>query len=257
MPDTAPAEGTFRVGRVISRTFGCIGRNAGTVLALAMTVYALQYAAVYGINLATGQLRGSMNPAASIQVAAQVANLARLPFQAFLLGSFAFIAFMDTAGQRLGLPAAFRAGLRALLPITAIYLVTYLAIILGTILLVVPGILIALRWLVATQVRAIEGPGFKQAFAHSNELTRGNRGRLFGLMALYFLFSAALGGGPAYIMFARPDLIPTFGIAWPITQWLVAFIVGTISIMGLGITYAELRRSRESGLSTRLAAIFE
>ena len=257
MPDATAPDLMFRIGRVISRTFGCLGRNAVTILVVAVVVYALQWAALYGVGLTLDRVRATMSAAIYVQVNAQLANLARLPFQAFLLGSFAFVAYADAAGQRLGLRAAVGAGLRPFLAIMAIHFVGYLAVILGTVLLIVPGILIALRWFVVTQVRAIEGPGFKQAFTHSAELTSGNRGQLFGLMVIYFIFAAILGAGPAYVTFARPELIPTFGVAWPITQWAIAFVVGTISIVGLGVTYAELRRSRESGMSTRLAAVFE
>ncbi len=55
----------------------------------------------------------------------------------------------------------------------------------GLVLLIVPGIILALMWSLTIPVAVLEDKGLRDATSRSAELTKGNRGRIF---MIYFLF---------------------------------------------------------------------
>lgn len=71
-------------------------------------------------------------------------------------------------------------GLRVLPTAAATAIMTTLGILVGFVLLIVPGVLLTFRWYVAVQAAATEGQGWLSAMRRSRELTRGVYGHLFG-----------------------------------------------------------------------------
>jgi hypothetical protein len=70
-----------------------------------------------------------------------------------------------------------------------------LIIMLGLFLCVVPGILFALMYAVIAQVVMLEGRSGGEALSRSGELTKGYRGRLFGLLFVVGLLTGLLNAG--------------------------------------------------------------
>jgi hypothetical protein len=62
---------------------------------------------------------------------------------------------------------------------------------LACIALIVPGILLALRWSLAVPVKVLENKTSGEAMSRSSELSKGNRGRIFVIWILFFVFSIA------------------------------------------------------------------
>jgi hypothetical protein len=58
---------------------------------------------------------------------------------------------------------------------------------LGTLLFIIPGILLALRWSLSVPVAVLEDLSVGAAMTRSAELTRGDRGRVFLIYCLYFI----------------------------------------------------------------------
>ena len=75
-------------------------------------------------------------------------------------------------------------GLRVLPVVVAASIISALGTAVGFLFLIVPGILLTLRWIVVAQTAAIEHEGWLPALRRSAELTRGNYGKLI-LFALY------------------------------------------------------------------------
>ena len=71
-------------------------------------------------------------------------------------------------------------GLRVLPTAAATAIMTTLGVLVGFVLLIIPGILLAFGWYVAVQAAAIEREGWLPAMRRSRELTRGVYGHLFG-----------------------------------------------------------------------------
>jgi len=91
-----------------------------------------------------------------------------------------------TAGETLG------QGLRLALPVLAIQIIYLLGTIAGALLLVVPGIIVALMWILAPSALIVERLGIADAFKRSRALTKGHRWALLGLMVVYTLAVVAL-----------------------------------------------------------------
>jgi hypothetical protein len=62
----------------------------------------------------------------------------------------------------------------------------------GMVLLVVPGIIVALMWVLVIQVMIVERLGIVDAFKRSRALTKGHRWALLGLFVLYTLLVVAI-----------------------------------------------------------------
>lgn len=99
------------------------------------------------------------------------------------------------SGGRPQLAEVARQGLRALPVVAAAQIVAGLGIGLGLIALVVPGIILALRWAVVAQVAATEGTDWQGAMRRSSQLTSGHYLHIFGVLAIASVFDYALARG--------------------------------------------------------------
>ena len=59
----------------------------------------------------------------------------------------------------------------------------------GFLLLIVPGILLMLRWSLTIPVAVLENKGLREATARSSQLTKGNRKRIFVIYVLFFVLA--------------------------------------------------------------------
>jgi hypothetical protein len=109
------------------------------------------------------------------------------------------------------LRAALRCTLSRLGPLVGATIMTGLAITGGTILFVVPGILLMLRWLFTVQAITIEGLGASQSLKRSRQLMAGRRGRMSLLLLLLTLVSVGLSFGVGSVMPRSIGSLPLIG----------------------------------------------
>ena len=77
-------------------------------------------------------------------------------------------------------PAAVWSRVREHLPSVVVgYLIKWLVVMCGLLLLILPGALLLLRWFAVPAATVIEGHGVRQSFARSRQLARGNRRQIF------------------------------------------------------------------------------
>ena len=140
-------------------------------------------------------------------------------------------------GQPATLGASLGAGLRFWPLAFAVQLVSGIAVLAGLCLLVVPGVILALRWLVPVPALMAEGLGLGESLQRSTELTQGNRMALLGpvlawsiafVLAPPLLISAIADGGAADWQVAAVDMV--FNVAAALT-----------GPAGLAVLYVELR----------------
>jgi hypothetical protein len=77
--------------------------------------------------------------------------------------------------------------------VVAAVIISWLGIVVGFIALIVPGILLSLRWSVVAQAAALEGGSWTDALKRSADLTRKNYWHIIGLLFLVGILGAALG----------------------------------------------------------------
>lgn len=90
-------------------------------------------------------------------------------------------------------------GLQVLPIVVAAEVMATLGIALGFLALIVPGVLLSLRWAVVAQAAAIEEEGWLPALRRSRWLTSGHYLRIFGLLFVTGLLTAVLTRGAAAI----------------------------------------------------------
>ncbi len=251
----AYADRSLRVGQLISLTFGMIGRNAAVVLLLSLAYAALAIYVPGWVGTAVAGA-GIAMPAYLAWVPGALGNL--LP-GAFVSGCIALAVTGDMAGQRPGFGAVAGQALRLLLPLLGLTILASLGVILGMVLLIVPGVLLALRWFVVVPARAVEGGGVFNAFSRSAALTKGSRGALFGfyavLVVLLLVLSGVLilgsGGLTQYatLTAARDPLVL-------ISQIVLNALFAAVSGTAAAVAYMELRRLKEGTLPGQLADVF-
>jgi hypothetical protein len=185
---TRLAAGDFRVGRVLDRTFSVLSRNFPAFFVVT---------AIAG--LPTVLLARSMDVFESGQNPVQGFGLILLGFflaivlytlsQAIVL----YGAFQDMRGRRVKLTESLQVGLRRFFPIVGLAIGMSFFVMLGFVLLFVPGLILLAMWFVATPACVVEKLGPFRSMGRSADLTGGYRWRIFGLMVVLFIISVAAG----------------------------------------------------------------
>lgn len=93
------------------------------------------------------------------------------------------------ADRKAGLAACLNVSGKRLLPLLAVLVCYSVAVMLGSLVFLIPGIMLAILWSVAMPVIVEERRGLFGAFGRSQNLTRGARWKLFGLFLLLLLMS--------------------------------------------------------------------
>jgi len=117
-------------------------------------------------------------------------------------------------------------GLQVLPTAAATAIMTTLGVVVGFVLLIIPGILLTFRWYVAVQAAAIEDEGWLPAMRRSCELTRGVYGHLFAFGVLIAIVAEA------------PLLIARAGVTGHDT--LVAAFIGGVLLHAFALAFAAL-----------------
>jgi hypothetical protein len=137
-------------------------------------------------------------------------------------------------------------GLRVLPVVAAATIASSLGIALGYIALIVPGILLALRWSVVAQVAAVEHEDWMPSLRRSQELTRGHYGHIFGLL----LIAGLLSGGVTFGVRLIP-LGSSSGVASVAVGIAARTITASFSALTLAILYFDLRARKQAPPGTQ------
>jgi hypothetical protein len=254
----------FDMGRVISAGFSLLARRSVPILLLALV---LGYLPAAVVGWATGFMAPpTPQPGVAPDLGATFQRLGMLETLAFLAAGFSWIlrggvavvATADAAGRNDELGSQLNRMLGRAPLIFAAGVAGALGVFLGTLLLVVPGVLLSLAWTVGAAAGAVEGKGFMDMFRRSAELTRGSRGALFGIAVLFGIAAAVLSFGlrlavgvPMLATGPMPPLL-TF-VLQPALSALVAAVIASVN----AAAYLELRGVKEGFTAGGLASVFD
>ncbi|HSV04371.1 MAG TPA: hypothetical protein VLI41_14340 [Phenylobacterium sp.] len=240
-----PAE--LDIGRVIRDIVGVLQRN--------LAVFALLAAILVGVPaVLTGAAHTAFLSAGdwSRWPSMALAGLVRLVASLILQAALIYGTVTDLNGRRASVGQCLSVGLNDFLPLFAIGLLAGLAIAVGLVLLVVPGLILAVMWCVAVPAFVAERMPVMESFGRSARLTEGNRWRIFALFVVFLLASlvlgAVLGAVTAFTPFAFREIV---------VQPIVAVITGLVGATGAAVLYVELRRAKEGVDPARIATGFE
>jgi len=169
-------------------------------------------------------------------------------------GAAARLIISDLQGHPVAFKDAQQAAIKLFLPVFGIGLLAGLGVVLGMLLLIVPGVILALMWSVAVPVRVAEGPGVRAALHRSRVLTAGYRWPIFLVLLVTII--------PAMILIVAALLIAMpFGAEGPIALVVVTPLMVAATSVIFGVVpptlYMRLRDIKEGGGPVRLAEVFD
>jgi hypothetical protein len=243
------AEGDFRVGRVLNRTSSVLSRNF------------LPFFVVTAIANLPGALLikvssdpDSTSPEAVFQnlglvmIGLVLTIVLNVLCQAVVL----YGAFQDMRGRPVNLTESLQVGFRRFFPIIGLAIVMYFLIMLGTMLLIVPGLILLTMWFVATPVCVVETLGPIKSMRRSSQLTKGHRWKIFGLILLVAVLGSVIIGGINLSLeaMAGPILSLIGGV-------LLNGVWGAFNAIAVVVTYHDLRVAKEGTNIEQIAAVFD
>jgi hypothetical protein len=126
----------------------------------------------------------------------------------------------------------------------------------GLVLLVLPGIYLALMWALTIPVAVLEDKGLRDSVERSAELTKGHRGRVFVVYFLFLLLTYAVYLAWEFPILAfvgvlarnsRPQDLPMWTlIAIPIGSFLSQCLVGPLMTIAFSLFYYDERVRKEA-----------
>jgi hypothetical protein len=251
-------------GRVIQQTFGVVGRNLALFLTLIVGCLSVPAAVI-----ALGVLQTGAGGAPAGWLLVSLGYLLLMAGFAVVQPAMIHGAFADLSGRRATAGECLGSGVRHAVPLFLIMLLQYVAVMVGLVLLVFPGMMMLTAWLVTGPSQVVEKTGVFGAFSRSAALTRRNRWRIFGLVVLYFIVYLVVQqslmnlfgvGMAARMAAARNGALSPFAAFGP-GNWVVMAVMTVantlVAYTGLAVVYFELRRVKEGVGPEALASVFD
>jgi len=255
----------FRIGRVVSRLFNALFANLGVFLPLAalltipnllLTLYTTSHLTSSGLTPAGALAAGG---------ASAFFRLIALQSLVYIILSFILQAALVQGtitylnDERPGLGQSFSSALKLLVPLIVIAILSGLAIMAGMMLLLVPGIILALMWSVVVPVRMVENTGITETFGRSRALTKGYRGKIFLLVLMYLVIAIAIGFAtrPLFGVSMLAKTLTEFNAVYLVVDWAERVVLAAITAVGVASVYYELRLVKEGIGAQQMAAAFD
>lgn len=195
-------------GELLSTTFAFFSAHASALFTMTLVIVApavIVIDGIWGRALADGA--DAKLPAAATITSVAVGALLQTPL---IVAVNAASVLAAARGEEPHVGGAFRAAAPRFVPAIAAVVLAALAILAGFVLLVIPGIYLAVRLYLAAQAAVVDGRGPMDALRRSGELVRGEwwptfgclllAGLVFGLIAVVGqAVGAALGNGALFV----------------------------------------------------------
>ncbi len=186
----APVLRPLGVGEILDAAFAVYRRHAVALWKLVAVVVALPAALDGAVAVATRQVSDTDDGTSSGLVVLQLAVLAVSVLAAFLATAAAYRLVADAyLGRPVDPGASLRFGLRRLGSVIWLSTLAALGIFVGLLLIVVPGIYLAVAWSVAVPVLLGENLRGTQALGRSRSLVRGRFWSCAAVLVLAFLLA--------------------------------------------------------------------
>jgi ABC-type multidrug transport system fused ATPase/permease subunit len=192
---------------------------------------------------------GVLVPVAAVLFAIQLVIALLLPIGLALVLSVLFLVLsllyqgfvvelvaQSRAGATTGASTAdlVRAVTPAIGPLLVITLLFAFGVILGFVLIIVPGLVLLTFWCVVVPVEVLERRGVIGSFARSRELVRGNGWNVFGVIVIVYVAVLAVS------LLASIVSAPLGHVGRDIVQWAVNVAVTPIVALSASVLYFEL-----------------
>ena len=253
----AEAGANFDIGRVIQRTIALVGRNFVPFFVLALVLTGLP-ALILQTVLPTDPA-AIQNAPGSYATTFFIGLLVSLATGVVLQGALTRAVIDDLSGKGVRLGEAVSNAVALILPLIGLGILLGLGVLAGMVFLIVPGVYLALCWIVASPVMVVERLGVVASMQRSMKLTQNHRWAILGLLVLFFIgymivgavIAALVGGSLANL--ANPGGPP---LPFLILMTLIGVVVSVVGTVGVAAIYFELRQIKDGVGVTELAQVF-
>ena len=235
----------FAIGKVLGTSLAILGRNFVSFAIIAIVVQV-------PILLAQLYLDPNFNPGATVPVVPDMASsftylgivmLISAVVNGLTVAALIYGSFQDLRGQKVGLGECFARAI-AVLPIVFIASLAFALLVgLGTVLLIIPGIIFyVVFWLYVAAI-VVEKKGISAAFARSRELSQGKRWHIFAILLTLFVIIFGVDFALGAILGATIGADAAVPIAVGI--YLINSVLGAYSAVTIAVAYYYLRADKE------------
>ena len=128
-------------------------------------------------------------------------------------------------------------------------------VVLGCFALIVPGILLAIRWSLAVPAKILEDRSVGDAMSRSSQLSKGDRGRIFLVWMLFIVLSFGLAmllrwpveaAAGVKSIFALQHVAVKYRIASLVTTFIAQCLVGPLATIAFSLIYYDERVRKEA-----------
>lgn len=247
----------FTIGNVFSRSFTLIGQNFALLLLTGLLTYAIPVGLSAVVFYTTSGLDVN-NPQAwggeQIMALALFGILSML-FYFINMSVVTELTVTRAVNQPFDIGPALKRSLINIVPLFIIMILCGLAIMLGFILLIIPGIIVSLALSVAIPAYVAESrTGIIDALKRSWELTKNHRWAILLIFILIGIFGAILSGiiQAVSMIFAAQSPALIIGL-----NSIIEGLYTLISTVFTVVIYVVLRESKEGNTSESTASVFE
>jgi hypothetical protein len=234
---------TFGVGSVLGTSFRVYGRNFIPFTVIAALLY---------VPMILWTSMSSLESLADTKHVFLVMALQAV-LNSFVSATLTYGVVKELQGQRVGIGACLSTGFARMIPALGVAILAGIIIGVGTMLLIVPGIIAMCVLYVAMPASVIEKPGVMGALGRSSDLTRGYRGAIFGLVLILVVFGMV-------IAFVERSAFPITAASFKTYMYLqlaTQVILGAFGSVVAAVAYSSLRTEKEGTSIDDLAKVFE
>jgi hypothetical protein len=156
-------------------------------------------------------------------------------------------------GGKVSIVECLRQGIKRLPTAIGVGILAYIGIVVGSTLLIVPGLILLTMWAVSLPVVTVERTGVFAALSRSSELTRGHRWRVLGTILVPIVVLAAIGWALVTIFGLQGITSPLFFVV----NWLVGSFAQAFNVCVFATLYYFLRREKEGVGIDQIASVFD
>lgn len=250
MAQIVPTMSQFRVGSVLGKSFSILFGNIVSFMALTVIIFLPLFPFVILFAWLFDSLSAGSVDAASIIVLGVVIGLTVMFLYLVLTATLTYATFQDLRGRRATIGKCLSNGWSRALPVLGVAVLALIAILVGSILLVIPGLIVLTMLWVVIPVAVVERPGVMASLRRSSELTKGNRWRIIGIYFLMTLLSSLLSVVISLVSLGVPALEAVLGLAQ------FALLCAFNSVV-MAVAYHDLRVAKEGVSVEEIAAVFD
>ncbi|MBR0668326.1 hypothetical protein GXW71_28495 [Roseomonas hellenica] len=246
----SPPPSEFRFGIAFKASLTALFRNFGFVFPVMLTLMLVALVVGFGMELA---FLPEGPPAEMLGWQFLIHLSARTLCSGLLSPIVIYAMVRSLQGQHATPGTAIAQGLKAAIRCLLTNLLVILGLLLGLVLLVIPGVVWALGSFVALPVCVIEGAGPVRSLSRSWALTRGHRLTLLGLLLATGAIAAVVVQIAWTVLNAADAALPDLLLLWAIAELAVQAFVGSLVMAMASGTYVLLVAA-ESGRVTEGSA---